>query len=147
MTLEKTLPHSAEAERAVLGAILLDNDTLDQAAEMLKADDFYVEGHRTVFSTMLALSTSSKAIDSLTLREELLRRDSLEAVGGVVYIASLLDGVPRVSNLEHYANIIREKSLLRRLVHSANEILVRSFSDEEDPGHLLEAAEHAIFEI
>ena len=147
MTLEKTLPHSAEAERAVLGAILLDNDTLDQAAEMLKADDFYVEGHRTVFSTMLALSSSSKAIDSLTLREELLRRDSLEAVGGVVYIASLLDGVPRVSNLEHYANIIREKSLLRRLVHSANEILVRSFSDEEDPGHLLEAAEKAIFEI
>ena len=147
MSLEKTLPHSTEAERAVLGAILLDNDILDQAAEMLKSDDFYVEGHRTVFSTMLALATSSKAIDSLTLREELQRSDSLEAVGGVVYIASLLDGVPRISNVEHYANIIREKSLLRRLVHSANEILVRSFSDEEDPGHLLEAAEKAIFEI
>ena len=147
MSLEKTLPHSTEAERAVLGAILLDNDILDQAAEMLKSDDFYVEGHRTVFTTMLALATSSKAIDSLTLREELQRSDSLEAVGGVVYIASLLDGVPRVSNVEHYANIIREKSLLRRLVHSANEILVRSFSDEENPGHLLEAAEKAIFEI
>ncbi len=147
MTLEKTLPHSAEAERAVLGAILLDNDILDQAAEMLKADDFYTEGHRTIFATMLGLSTASKAIDSLTLREELNRSDSLERVGGVVYIASLLDGVPRVSNVEHYANIIREKSLLRRLVHSANEILVRSFSDEEDPGHLLEAAEKAIFEI
>ena len=147
MSLEKTLPHSTEAERAVLGAILLDNDILDQAAEMLKSDDFYVEGHRTIYSTMFALATASKAIDSLTLREELQRSDSLEAIGGVVYIASLLDGVPRVSNVEHYANIIREKSLLRRLVHSANEILVRSFSDEEDPGHLLEAAEKAIFDI
>ena len=147
MGLEKTLPHSTEAERAVLGAILLDNDILDQAAEMLKSDDFYVEGHRTIYSTMLALATASKAIDSLTLREELQRSDSLEAIGGVVYIASLLDGVPRVSNVEHYANIVSEKSLLRRLVHSANEILVRSFSDEEDPAHLLEAAEKAIFEI
>ena len=147
MSLEKTLPHSAEAERAVLGAILLDNDIFDQATEMLKSDDFYVEGHRTIYSIMLALATGSKAIDSLTLREELQRGDSLEAVGGVVYIASLLDGVPRVANVEHYANIIREKSLLRRLVHSANEILIRSFSDEEDPGHLLEAAEKAIFEI
>ncbi len=147
MSLEKTLPHSAEAERAVLGAILLDNDIFDQATEMLKSDDFYVEGHRTIYSIMLALATGSKAIDSLTLREELQRGGSLEAVGGVVYIASLLDGVPRVANVEHYANIIREKSLLRRLVHSANEILIRSFSDEEDPGHLLEAAEKAIFEI
>ena len=147
MSLEKTLPHSTEAERAVLGAILLDNDIFDQATEMLKSDDFYVEGHRTIYSTMIALATGSKAIDSLTLREELQRGDSLEAVGGVVYIASLLDGVPRVTNVEHYANIIREKSLLRRLVHSANEILIRSFSDEEDPGHLLEAAEKAIFEI
>ena len=147
LSLEKTLPHSADAERAVLGAILLDNDILDQAAEMLKSEDFYVEGHRRIFSTMLGLATASRAIDSLTLREELQRSGSLEMVGGVVYIASLLDGVPRVSNVEHYASIIREKSLLRRLVHSANEILVRSFSDEEDPGHLLEQAEKAIFEI
>ena len=84
LSLEKTLPHSADAERAVLGAILLDNDILDQAAEMLKSEDFYVEGHRRIFSTMLGLATASRAIDSLTLREELERSGSLEMVGGVV---------------------------------------------------------------
>ncbi|MDA2930845.1 replicative DNA helicase, partial [Acidobacteria bacterium AH-259-O06] len=136
-TLEKSLPHSLEAERAVLGAILLENALYDQASEILNIYDFYLENHRKIFSTMQALSTDSRPIDSLTLREELQKRNEIEAVGGVAYIASLLDGVPRVSNVEHYAHIVKEKSLLRKLIHSANEILIRGFSSEEDPLDLL----------
>jgi replicative DNA helicase len=147
VTVEKSLPHSDEAERAVLGAILIDNGLFDQASEILVTEDFYLEGHRKIFSTMLGLSSDSRAIDSLTLREELQKRSQLEAAGGVAYIASLLDGVPRVSNVEHYARIVKEKSILRRLIHSSNEILIRSFSDEEDPLSLLEQAEKAIFQI
>ena len=147
LALEKTLPHSDEAERAVLGAILIDNALFDQACEMLSTNDFYLEAHRIVFTVMQELSSGSRAIDSLTLREELHKRSQLEAAGGVAYIASLLDGVPRVSNLQHYARIVKEKSLLRRLIHSANEIVVRGFSSEEDPLSLLEQAEKSIFEI
>ncbi|MBI4444604.1 MAG: replicative DNA helicase [Acidobacteria bacterium] len=144
---EKTLPQNLDAERAVLGAILLDNALLDQAAEILTSEDFFLEGHRRIFSTMARLSAASHAIDSLTLIEELQRESVLEATGGVSYVASLLDGVPRLSNLEHYARIVKEKALLRRLVHFANEIVTRGLSNEENAAELLEAAERSIFEI
>ena len=147
VTVEKSLPHSLEAERAVLGAILMDNALFDQTSQVLTTADFYLENHRNMFSTMEHLSSDARAIDSLTLREELKKRNELEAMGGVAYIASLLDGVPRVSSVMHYARIVKEKALLRRLIHSANEILVRSFSNEEDPLDLLQRAEKAIFDI
>jgi replicative DNA helicase len=147
VTLEKSLPHSPEAERAVLGAILLDNQLYDQAAELLSEEDFHEEVNRKIFFRMESLSSQSRAIDSVTLREELLKDNELEAVGGTAYIASLLDGVPRLSNLEQYARIVKEKSLLRKLIHSTNEILIRSFSAEEDPIVILEKAEREIFEI
>ncbi|MCZ6485813.1 MAG: replicative DNA helicase [Acidobacteria bacterium] len=147
LTMEKSLPHSPEAERAVLGAILLENTLFDQTSEMLTREDFYLENHRNIFSTMERLSSDTRAIDLLTLREELQKQNELEAVGGVAYVASLLDGVPRVSSVMHYARIVKEKSLLRKLIHSANEILVRGFSNEEDPLELLERAEKSIFNI
>ena len=146
-TLEKTLPHSAEAERAVLGAVLLDNHVFDQAAELLVSEDFYLESHRRIFDTVVSLAGASRAIDILTLREELTRRTDLDSVGGVSYIASLVDGVPRIANIENYARIVKDKSVLRKLVHAANDILNRSFAGEEDPGLLLEEAEKAIFQI
>ncbi len=147
VTVEKGLPHSLEAERAVLGAILLDNALFDQTSQVLTTADFYLENHRSIFSTMEHLSSDARAIDSLTLREELQKRKKLEAMGGAAYIASLLDGVPRVSSVMHYAHIVKEKALLRKLIHSANEILVRGFSNEEDPLELLERAEKSIFDI
>ena len=147
LTIEKSLPHSPEAERAVLGAILLENTLFDQTSEMLTKEDFYLENHRSIFSTMERLSSNTRAIDLLTLREELQKQNELEAVGGAAYVASLLDGVPRVSSVMHYARIVKEKSLLRKLIHSANEILVRGFSNEEDPLELLERAEKSIFNI
>lgn len=147
VTLEKSLPHSLEAERAVLGAILLDNRLYDQAAELLTVDDFFVDAHRRILARMEYLSSRSRAIDSVTLREELQKANDLEAVGGASYIASLLDGVPRISNLEHYARIVREKSILRKLIHSSNEILMRSFAQDAEPLSLLELAEKSVFEI
>ncbi len=147
ISLHKTLPHSDDAERAVLGAVLLDNKLFDQASEILSGEDFYLPAHRQIFTKMALLSAESQAIDSLTLREQLKRDERLEEVGGASYIASLLDGVPRTSNIENYARIVKEKALLRRLIHSANSILIRSFNDEEGAGELLEEAEKAIFEI
>lgn len=147
ITLEKALPNSLDAEKAVLGAILLDNRLFDQAAELLTESDFYSEAHRRIFSRMEHLSAQSRAIDSVTLREELQKESQLDTIGGVAYIASLLDGVPRLANLEHYARIVKEKALLRKLIHSSNEILERSFSAEDDPSLLLEDAERAIFQI
>jgi len=147
VTLEKTLPHSLEAERAVLGAILLDNRLFDQAAEIISEGDFYTESHRKIFGRMEALSAQSRAIDSVTLREELVKSNDLESAGGTAYLASLIDGVPRTSNIEHYTRIVKEKSILRSLIHSSNEILLRSISGEEDPIVLLERAEQSIFRI
>jgi replicative DNA helicase len=147
ITLEKSLPHSVDAERAVLGSVLIDNRLYDQAAEILAPDDFYLDSHRKIYARMEELSGARRAIDSITLADELKRANELETVGGLSFIAALMDGVPRVSNLEHYARIVKEKALARQLIHSSHEILVRSFAEEEDTGQLLELAEKRIFDI
>ncbi|MBI2821237.1 MAG: replicative DNA helicase [Acidobacteria bacterium] len=147
ITLEKTLPHNLEAERCVLGAILLDDRLYNQAAEFLTREDFYLESHKKIFARMEALSAASRPIDPITLKDELGRSGELENVGGAAYVASLIDGVPRISNIEHYAHIVKDKSILRRLIYSANEIILRSFSTEEDALDILEQAEKTVFEI
>ncbi|MFB3904852.1 MAG: replicative DNA helicase [Acidobacteriota bacterium] len=147
VTLQKSMPHSLDAEKAVLGAILIDNSTFDQAAEALTPDDFYFEGHRKIFMGMLELSRTFKPIDTLTVAHALQNTNDLEELGGLPYVSGLMDGVPRVANIEHYVRIIKEKSTIRRLIHSANEILVRGFSNEEDVHELLNRAERSIFEI
>src|SRR5580693_7291323 len=114
-TLEKPLPNNLDAERSILGAILLDNNALNTAIEALKAEDFFLTQHRHVFQQMIALGEAQHAIDLVTLTEELHRRGELEAAGGAPYLASLVDGMPRVSNVEHYARIVKEKAMLRNL--------------------------------
>ncbi|HEV8131704.1 MAG TPA: replicative DNA helicase [Acidobacteriota bacterium] len=147
ITLEKTLPHNLDAERSVLGAVLLDDRLFNSAGEILTKDDFYTEGHKKIYVCMEGLSAASRPIDLITLKDELIRADDLEAVGGAAYISSLIDGVPRISNIEHYARIVKDKAVLRRLIYSANEIILRSFSTEEDALDILEQAEKSIFEI
>jgi replicative DNA helicase len=147
VSLQKSLPHSPEAERAVLGAILLDNSLFDQASELLGYEDFYEQSHQKIFSRMALLSAASEAIDTLTLRSQLQKANALEEIGGAAYIASLLDGVPRVANIENYARIVKEKSVLRKLIHSAHSILLKGFAAEESPMDLLDEAERRIFEI
>src|SRR6516162_9737819 len=130
---ERTLPHNLEAEKSVLGAILIHNDAFNHAAELIDSRDFFRDAHRRIFVKMVALSERTEAIDLVTLSEELRRSGELDEVGGPAYIASLADGVPRTANVEHYARIVKEKATLRNLIHSANRIL--------------DDAEKAIFEI
>ena len=96
----RTLPHNADAERTVLGAVLVDNAAFNSAAEVLTRDDFYREAHRRIFDAMAALAERSQAIDLVTLKDELIRGSALEAVGGAAYLASLVDGIPRITNVE-----------------------------------------------
>ena len=144
---ERTLPHNLEAEKSVLGAILIHNDAFNHAAELIDSRDFFRDAHRRIFDKMVALSERTEAIDLVTLKEELRRSGELEEVGGPAYIASLADGVPRSANVEHYARIVKEKATLRNLIHSANRILADAYQAEEDADLILDGAEKAIFEI
>ena len=144
---ERTLPHNLEAERSVLGAILLHNDAFNLAAEVIDSRDFFREAHRRIFDKMVKLSERGDAIDLVTLKEELGRSGDLEEVGGPAYITALVDGVPRSMNIEHYARIIKEKATLRSLIFSANKILASAYEAEEEADTILDQAEHAIFAI
>jgi replicative DNA helicase len=144
---ERTLPHNLEAEKSVLGAILVNNQAFNNAAELIDARDFFRDAHRRVFDKMVRLSERGDAIDLVTLKEELSRVGELEAIGGPAYIASLADGVPRSANVEHYARIVKEKAILRSLIFSANKILATAYQAEDDAETILDGAEKAIFEI
>jgi replicative DNA helicase len=146
-TLEKPLPNNLDAERSVLGAILLDNNALNTAIETLRADDFFLDQHRRVFTQMIALAEVQQAIDLITLTEELHRRGDLEAAGGAPYLASLADGMPKVSNVEHYARIVKEKAMLRNLIHTTHNIQQRAFEGEDGADMILDNAESSIFEL
>src|SRR5690348_12756164 len=111
-TLEKPLPNNLDAERSVLGAIILDNHALNAAIETLRPEDFFLDQHRRVFTHMIQLGESQQAIDLVTLTDGLHNRGELEASGGAPYLASLADGMPRVSNIEHYTRIVKEKAIL-----------------------------------
>ena len=131
----------------MLGAILIHNDAFNSAAEVIDSRDFFRDAHRRIFDRMIALSERGDAIDFVTLKEELSRAGELDEVGGPAYIASLADGVPRSANVEYYAKIVKEKSTLRSLIHSANKILAEAYEAEEEPDLLLDEAERAIFAI
>jgi replicative DNA helicase len=145
--LERTLPHNLEAERSVLGAILIDNDTYNLAAAVIDARAFFRDAHRRIFDCMVALAERSQPIDLVTLKEELERRGDLEEVGGPVYIASLVDGVPRAVNVEYYARIVKEKATLRNLIFSANKILTVAYEADQEADLILDEAESAIFAV
>src|SRR5580765_6508549 len=144
---DRTLPHNLEAEKCVLGAILIDNPSFNHAAEVIDAQDFFRDAHRRIFEKMVGLSERSQAIDPVTLKDELTRTGELDEVGGPAYVASLTDGVPRSANVEYYARIVKEKSTLRRLIQSATEVLTRAYDAEEDADDLLDEAERSIFQI
>ena len=146
-TLERPLPSNLDAERSILGAILLDNSALNTAIESIKPEDFFLPQHRQVFNQMIALGEAQQAIDLVTLTEELHRRGELESSGGAPYLASLADGVPRVSNVEHYARIVKEKAMLRNLIHTTHNIQQKAFEAEEGADMILDGAESSIFAL
>ena len=145
--MDRTLPHNLEAEKCVLGAILINNHAFNQAAEVIDAQDFFRDAHRRIFEKMVGLTDRSQPIDLVTLKDELVRSNELDDVGGPAYISALTDGVPRSANVEHYARIVKEKSTLRQLIQSANEVLGRAYDAELDADDLLDEAERSIFQI
>ncbi|MGH9435067.1 MAG: DnaB-like helicase N-terminal domain-containing protein, partial [Terriglobia bacterium] len=145
----KTFPHNLDAERALLGSILLDNTALNVALEVVKSADFYSEAHRMTFQKMVDLSEKSRAAELITLSEELAREGLLEKAGGAAYLASLTDGVPlgSTANISEYARIVRDKSLVRSLINASNNIIAHCFDSAEDPETLIDLAQSQIFEI
>ncbi len=146
-TLERPLPQNLEAERSILGAVLLDNHALNAAVEKLRTDDFFLPQHRRIFERMIHLGEKQQAIDTVTLMEDLTRRGELEAAGGVAYLSQLADGLPRVTNVEHYARIVKEKSVLRSLIYSASAIQEQALEAADDADVILDRAESKIFQL
>ena len=146
-SLARGLPVSMEAERAILAAILLDNSLYDQAAENLNGDDFSLDAHRRIYSRMRDLQESGRPVDMITLVEELDRRKEVEAIGGVAYLSSLIDGVPERPSIEHYIRIVRNQALLRGLINIAQLALAEAIEHTDEAEEVLGRAEQAIFQL
>jgi replicative DNA helicase len=146
-SLDRGLPASPEAERSILGAILLDNSLQNEALSTLKSEHFFLDAHRRIYQRIVDLSESNRPIDLITLTEELLKNKELEAVGGAGYLASLTDGVPRRSSVEHYVRIVRDKAMLRNLIHAANGVISQALEQATTASEVIDAAESSIFNI
>lgn len=141
------LPQADEAEKSVLGAILVDNAHLDDVADLLAADDFYRTAHQRIFRAMVELADASQPIDLITLHDRQQADPTFEAAGGVAYLSQLMDGIPKLINVRHYARIVHERSVRRQLVKAANELVSEATSSEGDVEQLLGDAERRIFAI
>jgi replicative DNA helicase len=140
-------PWSNDAEQAVLGAMLLDQDAALKAAEFLDDTMFYKEAHRILFRSMVSLTERGDVIDPVTLREELARRGDLDRAGGLEYLAALLDVVPTAAGIEYHSRIVRDKAVLRRLVEAATEIIQDVYDARAESAEVLDNAEHRIFQV
>jgi|SRR5207244_9527804 len=138
------LPASVEAERSILGAILLDNRTLNEAAGRLQRDEFSLDSHRRIYSRMLKLAESAQPIDLTMLIEELDRHKELQTVGDVGYVSGLLDGVPDRPSIEHYINIVKDKALLRNLICQAEGPIKAAYEGHATGEQVLTGSETAI---
>ncbi|GED18286.1 MULTISPECIES: replicative DNA helicase [Kurthia] len=145
--MDRIPPHNQEAEQSVLGAIFLEPQSLITASETLLADDFYQAAHRLIFETMLRLSDLGKAIDVVTVTEELSSRNQLDDVGGISYMTELANAVPTAANIAYYSEIVAQKSLLRKLIRTATKIVEDSFTREDEVAELLAEAEKQIMEV
>ncbi|MEQ6355583.1 replicative DNA helicase [Lysinibacillus sp. M3] len=145
--MDRVPPHNREAEQSVIGAIFLDPQSLITASEILLADDFYHNAHKQIFETMLRLSDQGKAIDVVTVTEELSAKKEIEDVGGLSYLLELANAVPTAANVAHYAKIVEEKALLRRLIRVATKIVEDGYTREDEVEALLGEAEKKMMEV
>jgi replicative DNA helicase len=143
----KIPPQNLEAEQSVLGGILIENEAINRVMEILDADDFYRDGHRKIFNALINLSERDEPADLITLTNELRKIDQLDSIGGASYLTSLIDSVPTAANIEYYAKIVKEKSILRKLIQTSTEIVTQSYEDRGDVEVFLDEAERAIFDI
>ena len=140
-------PHSIEAEQSVLGAMILDKEAINEAIEIIRPDDFYKEANAEIYEAIITLFNKNEPVDLITLSEELKRRGTLENIGGVTYLANLSSGVATTANTKYYCKIVEEKSILRKLIKSSNEIMGKAYEDSEDVNVIIEKAEKEIFDI
>jgi replicative DNA helicase len=145
--LERSLPQNLEAERSVLGSVLLDEASLTTVVPMLQPDDFYSDGHRRIYYAMRTIFDRSGRIDIVTLSEELEHQEALDKVGGTAYLASLMDSAPDVANVEHYARIVKEKATARRIISVGQRAMRDGLSQERPVADLLNAVAGEIFDI
>lgn len=146
-TLSDALPHSEEAERSVLGAILVDNQQFERAREIVTSGSFYARRNQQVFEVLQKLVDAGTALDVVTVKAELEREGLLDEIGGPAYLAELLEGVPRSANVEHYARIVKEKDMLRELIRCTQGILASALEARDTTDQLLDDAEKAIFQV
>ncbi|HOK39845.1 MAG TPA: replicative DNA helicase [bacterium] len=145
---ERIPPHSIEAEQSVLGAIFINENCIEKIIDYIPSEEyFYKDNHKIIYKTILNLYSEKKAIDALTIAEELEKNGNLEKIGGSVYLVSLADILPSIVNVEEYAKIVRDKAILRELIKVSNEIQNKSYSEELDAERLLQLAELEIFEL
>ncbi|PZX03723.1 primary replicative DNA helicase [Psychrobacillus insolitus] len=145
--LDRVPPHNQEAEQSVIGAIFLEPQALITAAEIIMPEDFYRVAHQKIFQTMIRLSDQGKPIDVVTVTEELSAKKELEDVGGISYISEISNAVPTAANISHYAKIVEEKSILRRLIRVATSIVEDGFTREDEVEALLSEAERKMMEV
>ena len=147
LILEKLPPQNLEAEMAVLGSMLIDEEAIAQAIEILSPELFYKDSHRRIYNCILGLFNQNKAIDIITICEELKKQNILDKVEGPSYIASLVNTVPTAANIQHYAHIVREKATLRALISNSTRIISDAYTAEGNTDVVLDDAERLIFEI
>ncbi len=147
ITLEKVPPQNIEAEIAVLGSMLIEDEAIAQAIELVKSSFFYKDAHQKIFQAIVDLYSANKAVDLVTLTEELKKRGELDGVGGAAYLTELTAAVPTAANVQHYARIVKEKSILRNLISTATQIVTQSYGGQEEASFLLDKAEKQIFDI
>ena len=146
-TIGRIPPNSLEAEQSVLGALLIDNEAVPAAAEMLKSEDFYRQDHKEIFEAVIDLFEAGKPVDIISAKEQLKVRGTLEGVGGLEYLSTLSDIVPTTANIRHYAKIVEEKSLLRKLIKASSEIMSLGFEASEEVTIITDEAQKKIFDI
>src|SRR5579871_4204376 len=146
-TLDKGLPTNVDAERFVLGSILLDHNLYIQSAGTLEADDFSLEKHRRIFKRMGDLYERGENIDRITVANELMKFGELETCDGLSYLVSLDDGLPQIPNIDSYIRIVKDKALLRRIIFVSQNMMQRCLLDEESPDEILGGAEDTLLKL
>ncbi|TXK77730.1 replicative DNA helicase [Paenibacillus sp. N3.4] len=147
MFMDRVPPQNIEAEQAVLGAILIHGDALITAMERISSDDFYRGAHQRIFEAIVELAEDQEPVDLITLTSLLQNKQQLEEIGGVTYLSELANAVPTAANIDYYAAIVEEKSMLRRLIRTATQIVSNGYANEDDVGSMLSEAEAKILEI
>lgn len=148
MTLPDRLPpQSIDAEQAALGAALISRNAVERVLEILEREDFYLEAHRKIFDVVAHLAGRDNPVDTLTVPEELKKREQLEAVGGIAYVLTLAESVPTAAHVEYYARIVSEKSTLRKLIGAAGEITAMAHEQDQEVSDVVDAAERLVFAV